>query len=511
MRKGIKILCLIPLLLLYALPVGAVEEEERKWQDESIYFLMVDRFSNGDFQNDYQVDVKDPESYHGGDFQGIINKLDYIKDMGFTTIWLSSIFDNEEKGYHGFWIQDYYNTEEHFGTIDEFKQLVKEAHKRDMKVMIDFIVNQVGPNHPWLKDSEKTEWFHEEKDMESLQNQQELEEAWVDGLPDLKQENPEVKNYLIDAAKWWITETNIDGYHLNAINYVPKSFLSEFTKEIKGIKNDFYLLGEVKSEDEKLISQYGETGLDGFINYPLMEKVRPIFAAVDQSTDNLLSAEIELNSVYRDPNVMGNLMDNNQTVRFTRDAITKNQHPGPRWKLALTHLYTIPGIPIVYYGSEIALDGGLGVENHGQMDFRTDKDLIDYITKLGELRKTLPSLTRGTFEILAEENDMAVYKRTYQDETTVIAINNSSESQTVTLNAEQLEDENELRGLLANDLVRSSDGQYTLYMDREKAEIYVLAPKTGLNIPYLAAMGVVYVLFITFIFMLWKRSKRKAD
>jgi len=478
------------------MPVGAVEKEDRKWQDESIYFLMIDRFSNGNFQNDFHVDVKDAKSYHGGDFKGVIEKLDYIKDMGFTTVMLSPIFDNEESGYHGYWIRDFYNTEEHFGTLDELKLLVKEAHKRNIKIILDFVVNNVGPNHPWLNDAEKKDWFHEE-------------ETWIDGLPVLNQENPEVKDYLIDVAKWWINETNIDGYYLNAINYVPKSFLFEFANEVKEIKNDFYLLGGVKSNDEKVISPFKDSGIDGFMNYPLMERVRPSFAEVDKPLNTLLTIENEMNSAYRDPYVMGNLMDNNQTVRFTRDAITKNQHPGPRWKLALSHLYTIPGIPIVYYGSEIALDGGLGAENYGQMDFRTDKELIDYITTLGELRNTLPSLTRGTFEILSEKNGMIVYKRNYKEETTVVAINNSSESHTVTISADQLEDDMELRGLLDGDLVRSDEGKYQLFMDREKAEIYALAPKTGLNIPYLAAMGIVYALFITFIVLLWKRSKRK--
>lgn len=511
MKKRMRMLILLPFLLFYALPVGATEKEDRKWQDESIYFLMIDRFSNGDFNNDYFVDVKEPDSYHGGDFQGVINKLDYIKNMGFTTIWLSPIFDNEEFGYHGFWIQDYYSTEEHFGTMDDFKFLVNEAHKRDMKVMIDFVVNNVGPNHPWLTDPAKKDWFHEPKEVENTSSKEELETEWIDGLPDLNQENPEVSNYLIDAAKWWIDETNIDGYHLNSINYVPNSFLSKFADEIKGVKDDFLLLGEVETNDAKQIALYKDTGIDGFINYPLMEMVRPIFSEVDMPMNNLLKEEVKLNSAYQNPYVMGNLMDNDQTVRFTRDAITKNQHPGPRWKLALTHLYTIPGIPIVYYGSEIALDGGKGVDNHGQMDFRTDKELIDYMTKLGELRNTLPALTRGTYEILAEENGLIVYKRTYKDETIVIAINNSSESLTVTLSADELEDEKELRGLLAGDLVRSEDGKYTIFMDREKAEIYALAPKTGLNIPYLAAMGIVYAMFITFIFLLWKRSKRQSN
>ncbi|MBU8877423.1 alpha-amylase [Bacillus sp. FJAT-29790] len=509
MKKRVWTLILIPLLLFYALPVGAVEKEDRKWQDESIYFLMVDRFNNGDFHNDFHVDVKDPEAFHGGDFQGIMNKLDYIKDMGFTTIWLTPIFDNEDNGYHGNWINDFYNTEEHFGTMEEFKALVQEAHKRDMKVILDFVVSHVGLNHPWLNEPDKKDWFNDQEEMIHSEDQQDLKAGWMNGLPKLNQENPEVKNYLIDAAKWWIEETNIDGYYLDAIDSVPKSFTTEFAKEVKKTKDQFYLLGDVRSNDPAIISGYQDTGIDGFINYPLTEKLRPAFDQVDKSLKDLFTVEDQNSSIYSNPYLMGTLMDNNHIIRFTHDAITKNQHPGPRWKLALTYLYTTPGIPIVYYGSEIALDGGEGSDNYRQMDFRTDKDLIEHITKIGELRNTLPSLTRGTMELLVVDNGLAVYKRTLENETTVIAINNTSESQSVTINAAQLEADKELRGLLNGDLVRSTDdGQYTIFIDREEAEVYVLAEKTGLNLSFISAMVIVYGTFIIFIILLRKRSKR---
>jgi len=121
MRKVLYSLIIIPFLLFCAFPVSAVEKEERKWQDESIYFIMVDRFNNGDTANDFQVNTADLKEYNGGDFKGITDKLDYIQDMGFTAIWLTPVFDNEAKGYHGYWINDFYNTEEHFGTMEEFK------------------------------------------------------------------------------------------------------------------------------------------------------------------------------------------------------------------------------------------------------------------------------------------------------------------------------------------------------------------------------------------------------
>ncbi|RFU67558.1 alpha-amylase family glycosyl hydrolase [Bacillus sp. V59.32b] len=509
MRKRVLSLVLVPFLLFYALPVGAVEKEERKWQDEVIYFLMIDRFNDGDTSNAKDVDVNDPDTYNGGDFKGIVEQLDYMKDMGYTAISLTPVFDNEDGGYHGYWINDYYQTDEHFGTIEDFKKLVKEAHKRDMKVMTEFVVNHVGPNHPWLSDPEKEDWFHEKKDVTNPDNSEDIESAWIDGLPDLNQNNPEVRSYLLDAAKWWITETGVDGYTLDGMNYVPKDFWSDFSKAVKSEKEDFYLLGEVFSNDSATISGYKNTGIDGFLDYPLNENLRTAFTEPDQSTDGLFSIYNRNQSLFDKPELMGNFMDNHEMARFTNDAVLNKQQPGTRWRMALSYLYTVPGIPVVYYGSEIAMNGDKVPENRQLMAFKAEKELIDYITKLGELRQQLPSLTRGDFELLYEKAGMAVFKRTYEDETVVVAINNTSKSQTVTLNEGDLAKNQELRGLLENDLVRSKGDSYTIILDREKTEVYALADKSGLNIPYIIIMGVVYAAFIVFIILVWKRSKRR--
>ncbi|MCM3602352.1 alpha-amylase family glycosyl hydrolase [Robertmurraya korlensis] len=508
MKKKMLSFILIPFLLFYSLPVGAVEKEERKWQDETFYFIMIDRFNNSDFSNDFKVNMDDPKSYHGGDFQGIIDQLDYIKDMGFTAIWLTPVFDNAEKGYHGYWITDFYNTEEHFGTLEKFKELVKEAHKRDIKIVLDFVVNHVSPEHEWLTDSEKEDWFHENKEILNWEDQDELNNGWIYGLPDLNTENPDVSNYLLEAAKWWIAETDIDGYRLDTVRHVPVDFWETFSKEVKSVKDDFYLLGEVWDNDPNYIAQYDKVGIDGFVDYPLNEHLRTAFAKPDQSLYWLYTTADRNKTIYEDPYLMGTFMDNHDTPRFTRDAVQNNEHPGPRWKLALTYLYTTPGIPIVYYGSEIALDGGEDPDNRRQMDFRTDKELVDYISQIGAARQTLPSLTRGTFEFLYEEKGMAVYKREYDGETTVVAINNTSKTQTVTI-TEGIEKDKELRGVLSDEIVRGKGEEYTLVLDRDQAQIYILGQKTGLNIPYILIMGAVYVAFIIFIYLLWKRSKRK--
>jgi len=512
MRRVNGALFLITILLfngVFAQSALAVEKEERKWQDESIYFLMVDRFANGDSSNDLSVNTQDPLAYHGGDFRGIQNQLDHIEDMGFTAIWLTPIFQNEERGYHGYWIEDFYETEEHFGSIEEFKDLVDAAHEKGIKVILDFVVNHTGPNHPWVNDPEREDWFHEEQAIMDNNDSEQLENGWIYGLPDLNTENPEVREYLFDAAKWWIEETNIDGYRLDTVKHVPTDFWEEFSQEVKSVKDDFYLIGEVYDTDIQKIAQYADTGIDGFVDFPLAEQMRTAFQDVDQNTSRIFNYWDYNQQFFDNPYLMGNFIDNHDMSRFTRLAADNNMFPGTRWELATVFMYTVPGIPIMYYGSEIALDGGEDPDNRRLMDFNVDEELKDYISTVGRLRQELPALTRGTLEVLHNEEGMLVYKRDYQEESIVIAINNTSATQTVTLTDEQLREDEELRGLLNGDLVRENNGSYDIVLDREVAEIYALTDKTGLNYWFLAAIAAVWIFFISLFVYMGKRSKKQ--
>ncbi|MDR7239902.1 alpha-amylase family glycosyl hydrolase [Neobacillus drentensis] len=498
-------LILILLLLNSSLPANAaVEKKERLWQDETVYSIMIDRFNDGDRKNDIDVNAKDPLAYNGGDIKGIIDKLDYIHEMGFTAIRLTPIFDNAKNGYHGFWVNDFYKVDEHFGTLKSFQTLVKEAHNRKMKVMIDFVTNNVAADHPWIKDSSKQDWFHEKKDIQDgIVNQKELENGWVDGLPDLNQDNPEVKKYLIEAAKWWIDKTDIDGMSLPEVNNVPISFWNEFSDEVKQEKKNFFLMGVMSKNTSTDLKKYEGAGIDSIVNYSYSEKLRKTFAGTDQSFRELYSdGDNGQNSFLR-----ANFMDNEYTSRFTSDIVAKKQFPGSRWKTALVYLYTTPGIPLFYYGTEIALNGGEIPDNRGQMSFRAEKELIDYITKVGELRNTLPSLTRGTMEMLYDQNGMAVYKRVYKGETSIIAINNTGKSQSVTLTSSQVEGGKELRGLLAGDKIVSKDNKYMIILDRDNSEIYVLAEKSGIKFSLIASLVVVYLLCFLFLYKIRKRKR----
>ncbi|WP_047980605.1 alpha-amylase family glycosyl hydrolase [Ornithinibacillus contaminans] len=502
---------LVLLVIGSVAPVHAAEQKASTWQDEIIYFVMIDRFNNGDTANDYQVDSSDPSAYHGGDFQGIMEKLDYIKEMGFTAIWLTPIVNNEAKGYHGYWTEDFYEVEEHFGTLDEFKLLVQEAHNRDIKIILDLVVNHTGYEHPWLSDPDKHDWFHEDKPILNSNDQNLIETGRLAGLPDLAQENPEVREYLLDMAKWWIEETDIDGYRLDTVKHVPKDFWEDFSKEVKAVKEDFFLIGEVWHNDPTYVADYAKTGIDSFVDYPFYNEATRIFSSPDQAIGKYMNGIWQRNAVlYENPSILGNFIDNHDNKRFTRLAIEKDQDPVSRLKQALTYLYTAPGIPIVYYGTEIAMDGGEDPDNRRMMEFQ-DHELVSYISELGKIRQEYPALSRGDYELLLDQAGMTVFKRSDAEQSMLVAINNTTADQTVTMTNDMIEANQQLRAVLGEGIISGNSDGYVIRTSSESAEIFVIedeeAQLMGMTSWVVGTGGLVIILGI--VFLIVKRKKVK--
>ncbi len=480
---------LIP-FFLFCSHVGAVEKEERNWQDEIIYSITIDRFYNGDLSNDIDVTIQDPLAYHGGDFKGIMEQLDYIKELGFTTISLSSVVDNGANGYHGYWPQDYYEVDEHFGTLEEFKLLVQAAHEKEIRIIVDLPITHIISTHPWLEDSEKAGWY-------TTNGEGDL---FVTDLPQLVHTNPEVQQYLIDMAKWWIEETDIDGYRFVNADLAPEVFWKTFVTEVKRAKENLLLIGD---------QGHAENAFDSFQNNLFYEEATVVFREGDQPLTGLYENWMDVKTEVEEPLLVGNFIDHDQTVRFTREIVEKKQNPETRLKLALTYLYGAPGIPMVYYGTEIALDGGEVPDNHRMMAFRSDKVIIDYIAKLSEIRKHHSSLRNGDFELLFEnEKGMAIFKRSYKGESTIVAINNANETLTAEIPVAAIGEDLELRALLNDEVVRSTNGKFMVTMDRETANIYMLSERTGINWPFILGMVGVWTAFGLFIWFVRRKSKR---
>jgi len=353
------------LVIIFLIPLmAACTQAQSIAPSDNIYFLLVDRFHNGetDTTDDFwDINPQAPKSYHGGDLQGVIQKLDYLEDLGITAIWLSPLAANETGGYHGYWIEDFYGVEEHFGTMEDLQLLVKEAHARDIKIILDHVVNHTGYNSPWLKDPEKNQWYNPRADILDWTDPDQLEKGWLAGLPDLDFSNPAVHDYMIENALWWIKESGVDGFRLDTMRHVPHEFWNAFSAAIKKEYPDFYLIGEVWTNNVDQLESYHAEGIDGLTNYSLYEGVREAFS--DGGESYALIQGLRKESRLSDPAWNGLFIDNHDNSRLLSVGSNGQAHV----KQSLAFLYTYPAIPILYYGTELGLEGRDDPDNRRDM------------------------------------------------------------------------------------------------------------------------------------------------
>ena len=397
-----------------------------------IYFIMTDRFYDGDESNNKFKDVNtnNPKAYHGGDLKGIIAKLDYIKSLGATAIWITPVAENTEGGYHGYWINDFYKVDPHLGSIDDLKDLVKEAHKRGIKVLLDYVVNHTSPDSQMVKEK-PADWFNPKKNIVNWNNQEEIEAGWIYGLPDLNQNNPEVKSFLIENALWWINETSIDGMRLDTVKHVPKSFWNEFSNAIKANYPDFYLLGEVWNDNPRYLEQYHQLGIDGITDYPLFKGIRSAFTRFGKA-DTLVNA-IKQREIYSNPDINGIFIDNHDNKRL----ITNAGENGQKYlKQALAFIMTYPSIPIIYYGTEIGMEGGDDPYNRKDMNWEPTKDseVLAFYKQLANLRNRNTAIKEGSIELLDYDSYFFSYIRKKDDKAVVVIMNLQSKEKGVVIN-----------------------------------------------------------------------------
>lgn len=458
MKKKLYIVAfLLPMLFMLAMPVVAADDF--RIEEESIYYIVVDRFNNGESMNDLDVDRSNPIAYHGGDIQGIIGKLDYIKDMGFTSLLLSPVFENDSNTFYPYLVTDRQEINKHFGTKDDLKQLVKEAHEKDMKIILDLGINS--------------------------------NEGPLDGE-------------LVQTALSWVQETEIDGYKIDLIEGVSPSYISTLSTELKSKQENLILIGESAGLDN--LREFEAAGLDSVFNPTPYEGITS-FSVPDQPFNNV-DTIWEQNQEFENTNSLIHFMDNTNTVRFTYLATEANEHPAPRLKSGLTYLFTTPGIPIVFYGTEIALNGSKPPDNLGLMDFRTDQELVEYITLLSKIRSGVPALTKGSIELVKNDEGLLVFKRVFEGQIAFVAINNTTKTQSFTLTTDQVGEDKELTGLITEDLIRPTDGEFPVVVNRDISEVYVVRDTTKINYTLFFAVFIVPVLMIGFIYLNKKRYGR---
>jgi glycosidase len=451
--------------------LAPLPETKGKYQgfnpDDVIYLIMVDRFADGDQSNNNPsesagfYDRNKPRGYHGGDIQGIINNLPYLKELGVTTIWMTPIYDNSNRAsdYHGYGCVDYYKVEEHFGTLEKFRELVDEAHKQGIKIMQDQVLNHTGPDHPWT-DNQPTPNFINGTRQQHLNNVFDIPSLTVpngdpfradltlrgwfaDILPDLNQNNKETEQYLIQNSLWWIASTGLDAVRLDTFPYIPRSFWSNWNSAIHKQYPTFTVVGEVLDGRPGVVSFFQggvkrfdniDSGLDTVFDYPNCYAIRDYFAR----NKNSLSSIVEADPGYPKADVLVPFFGNHDIKRFASE-------PGATTEsaiLAYTYLLTMRGTPQIYYGDEIGISGGEDPDN--RKDFpggfpgdkrsafiasgrtKTESKLFDSIKKVSQLRQKTPQLRGGEMKFLYEDQNLAVYLRSKDGKYAIVALNNSN-------------------------------------------------------------------------------------
>lgn len=477
-RRGLTYYCLIINLTVFCFFNIAVKAEPAFGvnQTDLIYFIVTDRFLDGDPTNNANVRKNDPSAYHGGNFEGIIEKLDYIKELGFTAIWISPVVANQLGGYHGYWPVDFYQTNEHFGSLKKLRELVDQAHQRGLKVIIDLVLNHTGILHPWVNDPKYESWFHRRGNITDYNNQREVEEGRLAGLPDLDQENPVVRQYLIQMAKWWISQTGINGYRLDAVKHVPQSFWREFAREIKGEYPGFFLMGEVYDGRIDYVAEYQKAGIDGLVDYPLYYAIADVFGGY-QPEKRLTDTLSRCAAGYPKPNLMGTFIDNHDVPRFINQL---RRLPEERLQQALAFMMTYTGIPVMYYGTEIGLDGGADPDNRRDMDWSTQSPLVDFVKKLTMIRTGNPALTYGDFQVLSADPGFLCYLRQYENNGIVCCFNLSDKPIRGTftipsIKPSQRNQRNRLTGLLHSGYINLKNGKIRIKLSPRQVQIYRLS------------------------------------
>jgi glycosidase len=448
--------------------------------DDVIYLIMIDRFADGDRSNDAPADAPaeandphNPRSFHGGDLRGIIDHLPYLKELGVTALWLTPWHDNwngvnhcverwcPNTYYHGYHAIDYYAVEDRFGDLSTLRELVDKAHALGLKVIQDQVANHVGSQHPWVKDSPLPNWFHGTLAQHQRNrfnnsvllsphaNQAEVRnvlDGWFnDDLPDMNQEEPEVARYEIQNALWWVGVTGIDGIRQDTIQYMPRTFIRELSIALHRQYPKLWMVGEVFERDAAQTAFFigGHTGWDGVdtkldsvFDFALWNTSLNVFT--NKLPMRALRDQLKYDALYPDASKVTVLANNHDTPRFLSLA-------GATVTGAMLHtafVLSTRGIPQLYYGEEIAMEGKDDPDNRRDFPQRAfdasgrqprEQLMFEWTRAWIRLRREHSALRHGRLIDLVYDDNVYVFARQDDTETVVIGLNRQDKPAEVTI------------------------------------------------------------------------------
>lgn len=454
--------------------------------DDVLYLITPDRFANGDPSNDTlegaRVDRSRSGGRHGGDIKGVLDHMDYIKDLGMTTIWLNPVQKNGANSYHGYAISDYYDIDPRFGTMEEYVDFVDKAHEQGLKVVMDMIFNHCGGDHWWMNDLPTGDWLNFDNtfvpsshnkwtaiDPHAAPSERRLfADGWFNrGMPDLNQRNPLVATYLIQNCIWWIEYARIDGVRQDTHPYMDPLFGARWCKETTDEYPDFNITGETWYplgsgfpawwQKGSVLNPNWDSNLKTVMDFNLVFLAGDAFTEPNNSADGaatgLFNIYVSLANdfLYADTDNILVFLDNHDLGRFSR----KEDVGLNRYKQGIAFLLTTRGIPQVYYGTELLFkatkqqgDGAIRADMPGGWDGdernvftregRTaeENEAYDYMKKILDWRKTSEAVRHGKliqYAPLREHGDCYVYARIKDDSTVLVVLNGSDKDADISM------------------------------------------------------------------------------
>lgn len=449
-----------------------------------LYLVMPDRFANGNEHNDVistmrypaKVDRKNLNVRHGGDIAGMMQHLDYLDSLGVTAVWVNPVLENDMPGgsYHGYATTDYYAIDPRFGSNQEYSDLIDALHSRGIKTVMDMIFNHCGSAHPWMENPPASDWFNFQGDYHQTNyrlstitdiyasdyDKKLTTDGWfVEAMPDLNQRNPHLMKYLSQNSIWWIEESQIDGIRMDTYPYADVRGMAGWISDVKSEYPDFQIVGECWmgetaaetywQKGSPMAAKVGfDTNLPVVMDFPLMIKSRDMKPFRDQTDPwnglNTLYDHLALDYVYADPQRVLRFLDNHDTERF----ILQVPDSLGQWKQALTFLLTVPGIPQLYYGTELLMagdrkagdgnirrdiPGGWKEDDHSEFtaEGRTplQNEAYSFISTLLKWRKANPEIMRGGMTHFMPTNGLYLYRRMAPDGRSAIVVMNGNDSE----------------------------------------------------------------------------------
>lgn len=447
-----------------------------------MYLIMPDRFANGDTSNDSFEDMNQKGINrnklffrHGGDVAGVVQKLDYLHDLGVTAIWLNPVMENDEfyASYHGYAVTDHYNLDKRYCSNEQYLDFVKKCHDKGIKVVMDIIHNHVGDQHFFIKDLPDEDWIHQfptytksiyrdqvwTDPYASEADKKGTADGWFDvHMPDLNQKHPRLANYLTQNTIWWLEYSGQDAYRIDTYYYPDQDFLSEWCRRVKAEFPRVHLFGEAwvhgtasqafYTQNNHLVEGFN-SNLPGVADFQMYSAFGEAIAGKQGWMDgvNKIYSVLSHDFLYEDPMRNVTFLDNHDISRFF-STINGDMN---KYKSGIALLYTIRGIPCLYYGTEVLMTGAGGhfgeagrrdfpggwaedKENKFKPEGRTaqEQEAFNFVRTLGRYRKANPVLQNGKTMQYVPENNVYVFFRYDGQKTVMVAFNASDMATNIT-------------------------------------------------------------------------------